>query len=76
MVKNIKKLEDFVTRQNYSFTDQQLEKSTPFCINFKDLKNDAKLLEQWPDFLQDLHSDPTTVLNCLSLVVHQVSITK
>ena len=57
---------------NYSFTDQHLDGSTPFFIDCNDLKKYAKMLEQWPDLLQDLHNHPTLILNCLSLAVHQV----
>lgn len=65
-------MEKFIERSGLCFSAENIEGTAPFYIELKQFECDNQLLEDWPDFIDDLHNDPTTVLNCLSLAVHQV----
>lgn len=43
-----------------------------FDIDICELYNDDEFMEQWPNFEEELHENPTWVLNCMKLVIHQV----
>lgn len=75
-MKQIKAIEGFVER-NHSlsslFTMANLEAGRSFDIDICELCNDNEFVQQWPDFKDEIHENPITTLNCMKLVIYQVS---
>ncbi|XP_051167123.1 DNA helicase MCM8-like [Leptopilina boulardi] len=70
-VKKIRVMENYLTENQELISKAHLEVGGPFNLDVNKIYESQIFKEKWPEFQEDLKNNPSHILNCIGVAVHQ-----